>query len=102
MTKKKTKQTRKNYAKEFKLESLKLAEQIGVARAAADLGVGESLLYRWRKAAQTEGGDAFRGNGRFQDARVTARRPIFRSRGSASLSEIPPQPARVTGPKFNH
>ena len=67
MTKKKTKQTRKKYTKEFKLESLKLAEQIGVARAAADLGVGESLLYRWRKAAQTEGGDAFRGNGRLTE-----------------------------------
>lgn len=61
------KQIRKKYTKEFKLEALKLGEQIGVARTAEDLGVGESLLYRWRKAAVTEGADAFRGNGRLTE-----------------------------------
>ena len=66
MTQKK-KQTRKKYTKEFKLEALKVAEQIGVARAASDLGLGEYLLYRWRKAAEIEGTDAFRGNGRLTE-----------------------------------
>jgi len=58
---------RKQYTKEFKLEAVKLAEKIGVPRAAADLGVIENLLYRWRKAAETEGVDAFRGNGRLTE-----------------------------------
>ncbi|MDF1556481.1 MAG: transposase [Deferrisomatales bacterium] len=59
--------TRKQYTKEFKLEALKLAEKIGVPRAADDLGVGESLLYRWRKAAQNEGEDVFRGHGKLTE-----------------------------------
>jgi transposase len=63
----KRKQTRKKYTKEFKLESLKLAERVGVPRAAEDLGVGESLLYRWRTAAKSEGNDVFRGNGRLTE-----------------------------------
>ena len=67
MPRRKQKQTRKQHTKDFKLEALKLAEQVGVARTAGDLGVGESLLYRWRKAAQTEGADAFRGNGRLTE-----------------------------------
>ena len=59
--------TRKPYTKEFKLEAVKLAEGIGVIRAAKDLGVGKSQLYRWRAAAQTEGVDAFRGHGRLTE-----------------------------------
>jgi transposase len=54
---------RKTYTKEFKLEALKLAEKIGVARAAGDLGICQSMLYGWRKSAATEGRDAFRGHG---------------------------------------
>ena len=59
--------TRKQYNKEFKLEALKLTEKIGVPQAAEDLGVGQSLLYRWRKAAEGEGKDAFRGHGRLTE-----------------------------------
>lgn len=55
--------TRKRLSKEFKLEALKLAEEIGVPRASKDLGISDSLLYRWRKAAKNEGADAFRGHG---------------------------------------
>ncbi|MCA9642612.1 MAG: transposase [Myxococcales bacterium] len=65
---------RKTYTKEFKLEAVKLAEQVGVARAAGDLGVGESLLYDWRKAAASEGRDAFRGRGRLTERDEELRR----------------------------
>jgi transposase len=65
---------RKQYKGEFKLEAVKLAEQIGVPRAAEDLGVGESLLYRWRRAAETEGSDAFRGHGRLTERDEELRR----------------------------
>jgi len=58
---------RKKYSKEFKLEALKLAEEIGVPQASKDLGIIGDLIYRWRKAAQTEGTDAFRGNGRLTE-----------------------------------
>jgi transposase len=34
---------------EYKQESLKLAAQIGVAKAAKQLGLHESQLYAWRK-----------------------------------------------------
>jgi transposase len=59
--------TRRQYSKEFKLEALKLAEQIGVAEAAKDLGISENAIYYWRKAAKTEGTDAFRGHGRLTE-----------------------------------
>jgi transposase len=54
---------RRQYSKDFKLEVLKLAERIGVPQAAKDLGVSRSIVYKWKLAAETEGLDAFRGNG---------------------------------------
>ena len=66
--------TRKRYTKEFKLEAVKLAEKIGVPKAAQDLGVGESLLYKWKKAAEGEGKDAFRGHGRLTERDEELRR----------------------------
>ncbi len=59
--------TRKTYTKEFKLEALKLAEEVGVERAARDLGVSKTSLYDWQRSAKTEGGDAFRGHGRLTE-----------------------------------
>jgi transposase len=58
---------RKQYSKDFKLEVLKLAEKIGVPQAAKDLDVSQSIVYRWRVAAQAEGTDAFRGNGKLTE-----------------------------------
>ncbi len=44
-----TKQTtRKRYAQAFKTEALVLAEKVGVAAAAKELGLHESQLYGWR------------------------------------------------------
>lgn len=65
---------RKQYTKEFKLESLKLAEQIGVVKAAQDLGVSKTTLYQWRVAARDEGSDAFRGHGRLTERDEELRR----------------------------
>lgn len=46
--------TRKTYTAEFKERALVLAEQQGVAKAAADLGLPEPILYGWRaKKRQT-------------------------------------------------
>jgi transposase len=48
MSIKKTKRTR--HTEEFKAETLKLADLIGVAKAAKQLSLYESQLYAWRKA----------------------------------------------------
>ena len=40
------------HSAEYKQESLKLAAQIGVAKAAKQLGLHESQLYTWRKQSE--------------------------------------------------
>jgi len=44
--------TRRRYSVEYKTEALGLAEQVGVAGAAKQLGLHESQLYAWRKKAR--------------------------------------------------
>ncbi len=58
---------RRRHSKEFKLEALKLAEEVGVTRAANDLGISASMLYRWKEKADAEGKDAFRGHGKLTE-----------------------------------
>ena len=48
------KATRKRYAEEFKVEALALADKVGVAAAARELGLYESQLYGWRTKARAE------------------------------------------------
>jgi transposase len=45
---------RRRYSVGFKTEALGLAEQVGVAGAAKQLGLHESQLYAWRKKARYE------------------------------------------------
>ena len=40
------------HSAEYKQESLKLADQVGVAKAAKQLGLHESQLYAWRKQSK--------------------------------------------------
>ena len=46
--------SRRRYSGEFKVEALGLADQVGVAVAAEQLGLHESQLYAWRKKARYE------------------------------------------------
>lgn len=46
--------SRRRHSAEFKVEALGLAEQVGVAGAAKQLGLHESQLYAWRKKARYE------------------------------------------------
>ena len=46
--------SRRRYSPEFKAEALGLAEQVGVAGAAKQLGLHESQLYSWRKKSRYE------------------------------------------------
>ena len=43
--------TRTVHTQSFKAEALGLAEKVGVARAAVDLGLHDSQLYDWRQKA---------------------------------------------------
>jgi transposase len=45
---------RKRYSKEFRDEALALAERLGVAAAAKDLGLHDSQIYGWRAKARGE------------------------------------------------
>jgi transposase len=48
------KKLRKQYSEEYKREGLALAERVGVAVAARQLGVHESQLYGWRAKVRRE------------------------------------------------
>lgn len=53
------------YSKEFKVEAVKLAEQLGSrAKAARQLGVSASSVWKWQNECQLLGQDAFPGKGR--------------------------------------
>lgn len=54
---------RRKFSKEYKIEAVGLAEQRGFQGAAESLGIDKSSLYQWRKQLETEGAEAFRGNG---------------------------------------
>ena len=43
---------RKQYTKQFKEEAVKLAENVGVAQAAQDLGISATNINRWKKGPQ--------------------------------------------------
>lgn len=58
--------TRRTFTKEFKLDALRLAEIKGVAAAARELGIKETVLYYWRKKIKEDGVQAFPGKGKLK------------------------------------
>ena len=57
---------RRTYTSEFKAEAVKLVTEQGysIAEAARSLGIGETLLRSWKQALQSQGADAFPGQGK--------------------------------------
>ena len=51
---KQDKQTRNRYSDEYRSEAQALADRVGVASAAKQLGLHESQLYAWRGKARRE------------------------------------------------
>lgn len=51
-TKTQSGKTRQRYSQQYKTESLALAEKVGVAAAARQLGLHASQLYNWRSKAR--------------------------------------------------
>ena len=56
---------RRTFTREFKVEAVKLITEQGrsFAEAAANLGIAESLLRKWKQNLDTEGNRAFPGKG---------------------------------------
>lgn len=63
---------RRTFTDEFKREAVALTESPGqtVRQVAKDLGIGESLLQRWRRQTRREGSAAFPGVGNARDEEV--------------------------------
>ena len=61
-----SKNQRRQFSREFKLEAVQLANQEGVpvAQVARNLGVRDSVLRRWMKQYEEKGEQAFGGSGR--------------------------------------
>ena len=57
---------RKKYSKEFKLDAVSLVLDQGYSRAegARSLGLNSNMLGRWVSGQRSDGGQAFRGNGK--------------------------------------
>ena len=49
MSEQKAKRVNRQHTESYKKEALALSERIGVAKAARQLGLAESLIYTWRK-----------------------------------------------------
>ena len=81
---------RRKFSAEYKREAVVMLESPGVTvnQIAAELGIGATVLGRWRRELRQESAQAFRGNGRLRDenlallrrelARVTKERDFLR------------------------
>jgi transposase len=63
---------RRTFTDEFKREAVALAESSSqtMRQVAADLGIHESLLQKWRRQLRREGSNAFPGVGNARDEEV--------------------------------
>ena len=81
---------RRRFSAEYKREAVAMldAPGVSVSQIAADLGIGVTVLGRWRRELRQEHDQAFRGNGRPRDeelaqlrwelSRVTRERDFLR------------------------
>ena len=82
---------RRRFSAEYKREAVAMLDAPGVSvgQIAADLGIGATVLGRWRRELRQKPGEAFVGNGRAGDeelvqlrrelARVTKERDFLRA-----------------------
>ncbi len=55
---------RPSFTPEYICQALDLADRIGAASAAKELGTSTNNIYRWRNKRDQEGSNAFRGHGK--------------------------------------
>jgi len=67
---------RKIYCKEFKEQAVQLLNTSGKPgnQIEAELGIGNGVIYRWRRQLQEEGPRAFPGNGNERDKELASLR----------------------------
>ena len=67
---------RRSFSREFKLEAVRLVTEGGLSlsKAARDLGVGESVLGRWKKQLAEDPEEAFPGKGHLKSQDEELRR----------------------------
>lgn len=67
---------RKVYAREFKVEAVRLTTEAGqsVNRVARELGINKNTLWNWRKQYRVDPQDAFPGKGRMKPLEEENRR----------------------------
>ncbi len=65
---------RKKYSDEFKREAVNLTRQPGakVSQIARDIGINGNQLWRWRRAMDDRGSEAFPGSGTARDQELLA------------------------------
>jgi len=80
---------RKRYAREFKLEAVKLVKERGlsVAQAARDLGVHANVLREWVRAFTADPNQAFPGHGQLKPDQLELER-LRREVKSSKRNEI--------------
>lgn len=81
---------RKTYAREFKLQAVRMmtTQGLSVSEVARQLGVSENCLRAWRAAAQEQGDVAFPGRGNLspeQDELRSLRSEVARLRAERDL-----------------
>jgi transposase len=57
---------RKVYTKEFKIEAIKLTNEIPASQVSKDLGISENSLSNWKKQLKSEPLNSFPGNGKLK------------------------------------
>lgn len=89
---------RRRFSAEYKREAVAMLDAPGVTvhQIAAELGIGATVLGRWRRELRQESAQAFRGNGRPRDenlallrrelARVTKERDFLREAAACFAS----------------
>jgi transposase len=67
---------RRTFTREFKVEAVKLVTEKGysVAEAARSLGIGQTLLRSWKLALESNGAEAFPGQGKLPASEEELRR----------------------------
>src|SRR5215211_2104984 len=94
---------RRIYTPEFKAEAVKLVTDQGysVAEAARSLGIHETLLRSWKQALQTQGEQAFPGQGKlppFEEELRRLRAEALSPGDSCSTKPRPRDPSTHTKP----
>jgi transposase len=70
------KPARKIYAREYKIEAVRMTTEggVSVAQAARDLGVNENTLHKWRQQFRADSQQAFPGKGHMKPLEEENRR----------------------------